>query len=189
MTNRIAILGPTRPTADIDQLAENVGNHIEYGLATGACPGVPELIAAIQMRNGGQVTGYSPFKDLEAHRKAFRLDPSASEMVYVGTSQSMKDSQFISDILHRNVSLVTGANAGIYFLAPDSEGKLSIGTFNEATIGLNGGLPVIVASTSEGLGQVERMLNQLAYRTKPSNVHLLDNAPEIARVAGNYLIE
>lgn len=183
---QIAISGPSKiKEGRLVKLAESMelepSLSLGMNLATGAQPGIPEIIAKNFIANGGTVIGYSPFANIEEHTTFFKFNPSYSEMHF----REGKTEGIIKDILKRNVNLIIDSFVGIYFLTTDDNEKYSIGVANELTCALNGGLPAIIVS--EDPIKLEKALSKLSYRTKPFDIHLTDNPQSVKEIIGKYV--
>ena len=170
---RIGIYGSAKGkfSDELERKARDVGiwlaimnNENDIQLVTGACPGLPDLVARAAKGKDSTIyiEGYSPYKNKFEHIKAgFPADLTYTNIMYTGRGRKA-----------RNIESIHSCDAALFI-----QGRW--GTINEFTIAYDDFLENQAIGILEGTGgfadEARRLVNllgketkaQLLYNTKP----------------------
>jgi hypothetical protein len=180
---QVAVSGSSTYSTQVGEIVATIDLSFlsnDVCLATGAQPGIPEILAKNHICNNGNVIGYSPFSSLEEHTRFFKFNPSHTQMRF----RQWESEGFLKDILRRNTNLVLDSSLGIYFFTANDQEKYSIGVAHEMTCALNGGVPLIIYAENTRL--LEKIISHLNCRTNPEDIHLIDTVGHIKSLVESY---
>ena len=127
---KIGIYGSAAP--DMDQMvmrtAEELGEEIarrKNVVITGACPGIPHIVAHSAFTNGTQVIGYSPSCNKEQHVAEGMPEGAYTELVFL--TDTAKNMRMEVRYKMRNITSVDACDCAIFI-----SGR--VGTLNEYTL-------------------------------------------------------
>ncbi len=147
-------------TESVRSKAEDLGRVLadqNVTVITGACSGIPYMVAAEAYKHGCEVWGYSPEKDLPSHKAHYVDDDSSiySKIIYTPINIPYLESKVVR-YKFRNVTSTAHCDAGIIV-----GGRW--GSMNEFTNLIDMGKVVGVLT---GTGGVADMLQSLTDRVK-----------------------
>ena len=108
MVKKIAIIGTAFGSIDDDLISKcyELGEWISANkliTITGACPGISYYVAKASLKNGGEVIGYSPGRNLEEHINSFNFPSEGfSKLKFVKEKYEINEVYFRRslDVIH-----------------------------------------------------------------------------------------
>ena len=184
MSYKIGVYGSSiSEGAQAEELGKALGDALAKQnciIITGACSGMPYIVAHEAAQHGAEVWGFTPAVNIEEHQKAYPCDEISiyKRLVYVPQnyhelfvkSPASKALDWSERLKYRNVISTINCDAGIIISG-------SWGTLNEFTNLIYEGKPIGVLTGTGGLAdQLPDWFPRL--RKKSDSVVLFESEPE-----------